>query len=579
MAYNIADLFEHAVDVVPDREALVIAGERRTFAQLEADANRFASHLAGLGVGPGEHVGIYGLNGVGWVVAMLGAFKRRAVPINVNYRYVEDELVYLFDNADLCTVVLDREFAPRMANVRDRLPQLRHVLHFDTPVGTAEALVEGIDPATVDEALAALGSVPWAEALAAGSPERDEAPRSPDDRYILYTGGTTGMPKGVVWRQQDVFMALGGGIDATTNEPVRTEYDLAEKAKATETPLRSLCLPPLMHGTAQWSVLRFLFDGSTSVLVRRFDPHAAWRMAAAERVNNLMITGDAMGRPLIEALDEIEGEGLDLSQLIVVASTAAVFTPTVKDRFLAKLPNRIVVDAIGSTEGGSSGMTMATPGAAMRGGPTVTPARDTVVLDDDLREMAPGTGIVGRIARKGNLPVGYYKDEAKTAATFVTGPNGVRYVVPGDMALYEADGTITLLGRGSGCVNTGGEKVFPEEVEGVLMGHPEVFDVLVVGVPDERWGQRVAAVVQPRHPGGVTLEELDAHCRGQLAGYKVPRQLTLVDAMVRSPSGKPDYPWARRAAMADAGLAEEAGGPAAAAPATPAPAEAEARTM
>jgi 3-oxocholest-4-en-26-oate---CoA ligase len=552
MAYNIADLFEHAVDAVPDRTALILGAESRTFAELEAEANRFAAHLAAQGVGAGDHVGSYGFNSIGWVIAMVGAFKRRAVPINVNYRYVEDELAYLFDNADLCAVVIDREFAPRVANVRRSLPLLRHVLHFDSPLGDDD------DPAEVEAALAALGSVPWDDALAAASPERDAAPRSPDDRYILYTGGTTGMPKGVMWRQQDVFMALGGGIDATTNEPVTSEFDLADKAKATEVPLRSLCLPPLMHGTAQWSVLRFLFDGSTSVLMRRFDPHAAWRVAAAEHVNNLMITGDAMGRPLVEALDDLDREDLDLSALFVIASTAAVFTPPVKDRMLATLPDRLVIDAIGSTETGSNGMTVVAPGTRMRGGPTVQPARDAVVVDDDLREMAPGTGQVGRLARKGNIPLGYYKDEAKTAATFVTGPDGQRFVIPGDMAMLEEDGTITLLGRGSGCVNTGGEKVFPEEVEGVLKAHPEVFDVLVVGVPDERWGQRVAAVVQSRHPGGVTLDELDSHCRGQLAGYKVPRQLTLVEAVVRSPSGKPDYPWARRVAVADAGLPTDA---------------------
>ena len=554
MAYNIADLFEHAVDAVPDRIALVAEGESRTFAELDAQANRFAAYLESLGVGVGDHVGIYGFNSVGWVEAMLGTFKRRAVPVNVNYRYVEDELAYLFDNADLCAVVVDQEFAPRVANVRPKLGGLRHVVHFDSPLG------DDADPDAVAVALAEIGSVPWAEALAAGSPERDGAPRSGDDRYMLYTGGTTGMPKGVVWRQADVFMALGGGIDATTNVPVETELDLAEKARATETPLRSLCLPPLMHGTAQWSVLRFLFDGSTSVLMRRFDPHRAWRVLAEQGANNLMITGDAMGRPLVEALDDLDDEALDLSSLFVVASTAAVFTPSVKDRFLARLPNILVVDAVGSTEGGSSGMTVASPGAAMRGGPTIDAARDTVVLDDDLRPMEPGTGVIGRIARKGNIPVGYYKDEAKTAATFVTGPDGVRYVVPGDMALLEADGTITLLGRGSGCVNTGGEKVFPEEVEGVLKSHPAVFDVLVVGVPDDRWGQRVAAGVQPRQPGGVTLEELDLHCRASLAGYKVPRQLTLVDAVVRSPAGKPDYPWARQVALADAGVTDVTAG-------------------
>jgi acyl-CoA synthetase (AMP-forming)/AMP-acid ligase II len=371
------------------------------------------------------------------------------------------------------------------------------------------------------------------------------------------------MPKGVVWRQQDVFMALGGGIDAYTNEPVTSETDLADKARATETPLRSLCLPPLMHGAAQWSVMRFLFDGSTTILARRFDAREAWRLVAAERINSFMVTGDAMGRPLIEALDELEGEDLDLSSLFVVASSAAVFSPAVKDRFLARFPDLILVDAIGSTETGSNGMATVAPGTEMRGGPTVRPGRDAVVLDDRHRELPPGSGELGRLARRGNIPLGYHKDEAKTRATFVTGPDGERYVLAGDMAIREADGTITLLGRGSECINTGGEKVFPEEIEGVLKAHPAVFDVLVVGVPDERWGQRVAAVVQPRHGREVTLDELDRHCRAHLAGYKVPRQVTVVAAVSRSPSGKPDYPWAQRLA------GEAAGTPRADAPAEP----------
>jgi 3-oxocholest-4-en-26-oate---CoA ligase len=560
MAYNIADLFEHAVDAVPDRPALSVDDERRTYRQLDDDANRFAHHLAAVGVGPGDHVGIYGANSIEWVEAMLAAFKLRAVPVNVNFRYVEDELRYLFDNADLGVVVVDRSLAHRVANIRNRVPGLHHVVVVDDPASLEPGSGSGSgDPAG---AAAALDAVGFGEALAGGSPDRDFGPRSADDRYILYTGGTTGMPKGVVWRQEDVFMALGGGIDAYTQELVSSETELADKARATETPLRSLCLPPLMHGAAQWAVMRFLFDGSTTVLARRFDAREAWRTIAREGINSTMITGDAMGRPLIEALDDLDREGLDLSSLFVVASSAAVFSPAVKDRFLARFPNLIVVDAIGSTETGSNGMTTVQPGTEMRGGPTVQPGRDAVVVDDELRELAPGAGIIGRLARRGNIPLEYYKDEPKTRETFVTGPTGVRYVLAGDMAVREADGTITLLGRGSGCINTGGEKVFPEEVEGVLKAHPQVFDALVVGVPDERWGQRVAAVVQPRDGRVVTLDDLDEHCRGHLAGYKVPRQLTVVDAISRSPSGKPDYPWAQRVAEAAVGASETSPSPA-----------------
>ena len=543
MAYNIADLFEHTVDAVADREVLVVGDERRTYRELEARANRLAHHLAAQGIGAGDHIGVYGSNSVEWVEAALAAYKVRAVPVNVNFRYVEDELRYLFDNADLKAVVYDRELAPRLAAVRPDLPLLRHLVHIDDGTG-----------ADVDDVVQRLGSVGFEEAMAGGSPERDFPPRSPDDHYVLYTGGTTGMPKGVVWRHEDVFFALGGGIDAYTNEPVADEWALAAKATAVEAPLRSLNLPPLMHGAAQWGFLRFAFEGNVVVMLRRFDPHEVWRTVERERINNVSITGDAMARPMIEALDDLGGpEALDLSSLFVLASTAAIFSPTVKDRYLDAFPNLLIVDAIGSSETGANGMRLVGKGDTQNtgGGPTVQAARDAVVLDEDLVELAPGTGKQGRLARRGNVPVAYYKDDAKSAATFVTGPSGARYALAGDMATLEADGTITLLGRGSQCINSGGEKIFPEEVEAALKAHPAVFDAVVVGVPDERWGQRVAAVVQARPGSAPTLQELDAHCRAHVAGYKVPRELHLVPEVARSPSGKPDYPWAGKIARGE----------------------------
>lgn len=543
MAYNIADLFEHTVDSVADREVLVVGSERRTYGQLEDRANRLAHHLAAQGIGPGDHIGVYGSNSVEWIEAALAAYKVRAVPVNVNYRYVEEELRYLFDNADLKAVVYDRELAPRLLAVRDALPLLRHVIH-----------VEDHSGADVDGALVALGSVGFEEAMASGSPERDFGPRSADDHYVLYTGGTTGMPKGVVWRHEDVFFALGGGIDAYTNERVASEWALAEKARDVASPMRSLNLPPLMHGAAQWGFLRFAFEGNVVVMLRRFDAHEVWRTIERERINNVSITGDAMARPMIEALDELGGpEALDLSSMFVLASTAAIFSPTVKDRYLDAFPNLLIVDAIGSSETGANGMRMVGKGDTQNkgGGPTVQAARDAVVLDEDHNEIAPGSGQAGRLARRGNVPIAYYKDPEKSAATFVTGPSGARYALAGDMAVLEADGTITLLGRGSQCINSGGEKIFPEEVEAALKAHPSVFDAIVVGVPDDRWGQRVAAVVQPRVGATPTLEELDAHCRGHVAGYKVPRELHLVAEVVRSPSGKPDYPWAGKVARGE----------------------------
>ncbi len=546
MAYNIADLFEHTVDSVADREVLVVGDERRSYGQLEARANRLAHHLADQGIGAGDHIGVYGANSVEWIEAALAAYKVRAVPVNVNFRYVAEELRYLFDNADLKAVVYDRELAPRLEAVRADLPLLQHLIHIDNPSAD--------DATDMTEVLERLGSVGFEDAMAAGSAERDFGPRSADDHYVLYTGGTTGMPKGVVWRHEDVFFALGGGIDAYTNERVADEWALANKAKAVESPLRSLTLPPLMHGAAQWGFLRFAFEGNLIVMLRRFDPHEVWRTVARERINSLSITGDAMARPMIEALDDLGGPtALDLTSMFVLASTAAIFSPTVKDRYLDTFPDLLIVDAIGSSETGSNGMRTVGKGDTQNkgGGPTVQAARDAVVLDEQLNELAPGSGQQGRLARRGNVPIAYYKDDQKSAETFVIGASGARYALAGDMAILEADGTITLLGRGSQCINSGGEKIFPEEVEAALKAHPSVFDAIVVGVPDDRWGQRVAAVVQPR-PGEIpTLEELSEHCRGHVAGYKVPKEVHLVDEVVRSPSGKPDYPWAARVARGE----------------------------
>ena len=543
MAYNIADLFEHTVDSVADREVLVVGEQRRTYAQLEARANQLAHHLLAQGIGPGDHVGVYGSNSVEWIEAALAAYKVRAVPVNVNFRYLEDELSYLFDNADVKAVIYDRGFAPRIAAVRASLPRLEHLIHIDDG-GTAD----------VADDLAALGSVPFEDAVASGSPERDFDPRSEDDHYVIYTGGTTGMPKGVVWRHEDVFYALGGGIDAYTNERVADEWTLATKARLVEAPLRSLNLPPLMHGAAQWGFLRFAFEGNLVVMLARFDAHEVWRTIEREGINTVGITGDAMARPMIEALQEMGGaDALDLSSMFVLASTAAIFSPTVKDQYLELFPNLMIIDAIGSSETGANGMRVVGKGDTQNtgGGPTVTAARDAVVLDDAFNEIPAGTGQPGRLARRGNVPIAYYKDPEKSAATFVVGPSGSRYALAGDLATLEADGTITLLGRGSQCINSGGEKIFPEEVESALKAHPAVFDAIVVGVPDERWGQRVTAVVQPRDGEAPTLEDLDAHCRSHVAGYKVPKELHLVAEVVRSPSGKPDYPWAGRVARGE----------------------------
>jgi acyl-CoA synthetase (AMP-forming)/AMP-acid ligase II len=534
MEFNLADLFENAVDHFGDREYIVAEGKRRTYAQMEERANRLAHHLLEQGVKPGDHVGIYAYNCVEWVETLWAVFKIRAVWVNINYRYVEDELRYIFDNADLVALVHQKEFAPRIAAVREKLPQLRH------------AIV--MDEATPDE-LGGLDSVPYEEALAAASPERDFAPRSPDDIYILYTGGTTGMPKGVVWRQEDVFFALGGGIDPVTNSRVDLPDEMVQKGLANAGQITMMPLAPLMHGATQWGVMSGSFVGNKVVLVAKFDPRQVFELVGQEGVNAIMITGDAMARPMLEALGDAVST-YDLSSWVALSSTAALFSPSVKDEFLRRFPNMIVTEAIGASESGSNGYTMVEAGkTAMKGGPTVRAIRDTVVIDDEFNPIEAGSGKVGRLARKGNIPLEYYKDPEKTAATFVTGPDGTRYSVPGDSATVEADGTITLLGRGSVSINSGGEKIFPEEVEGAVKSHPDVYDVIVVGVPDERWGSRVTAVVEPRPGAKPTLDDIQVHCRTKIAGYKVPRELHLVDKIERSPSGKPDYRWAKDIAM------------------------------
>ncbi len=529
MAFNIADLFEYATDAVPDRLAVVVDDERRTFAQLDSRASQFAHHLLSSGVTAGDHVGIHALNSVEWVESMLGCYKARAVPINVNFRYVEDELRYLYDNADLVAVVHDRDFAPRIAAIRDEIETLRHLVMIEDDSG---ADISGLD------------AVPYEEAMADESAERDFEPRSGDDTYILYTGGTTGMPKGVMWRQEDVIFALGGGIDALTGHRATHDHELAERAAAAEGQLVFLAPAPLMHGASQWAVMGQGFVGNATVLMARFSAAALWNLVESERVNSVLITGDAMGRPMIEYLEQ--HPELDVSSVVSLSSTAAVFSPAVKDRFLDRLPDLILTDSIGSSESGFNGIKMVTKGdtAMSAGGPTVDAGPDVVLLDENLELIPPDSDAVGHIGRGGNIPLGYYRDPEKTAATFITADDGQRYSMPGDFARWADPGKITLMGRGSISINSGGEKIFPEEVEHALKAHDAVYDCVVVGQSDQQWGQRVSAVVQFRPGADVPLEELQGHARTLIAGYKVPRELHAVEEIRRSPAGKPDYRWA-----------------------------------
>jgi 3-oxocholest-4-en-26-oate---CoA ligase len=508
LQFNLADLFESVVEVVGDREALVVGDRRLTYAQLDERANRLANHLAGLGVGAGDHIGLQLINGVEYVEGILAALKVRAVPINVNYRYVADELRYLYDNADLVALLVNAEFADRVEPARPAA--LKHVMVVD------------------DE---------YEDALAASSASRPAVNRSGDDLYIIYTGGTTGMPKGVMWRHEDLFYAgLGGGNPQ--GEPVEKPEEVAVNAAARDQ-MVMFAAPPLMHGAAQLGTFISFNWGQKVVLMPKYDGAGALELIEREKVNTVSLVGDAMARPLAEALDGTR----DLSSWFAMSSAGAILSDAVKAQFTEHLPNLMILDSFGATETGFQGSGAA--GSSPDKGLRFAMNDETIVVDDDLQPVAAGSGIVGKIARRGHVPLGYYNDAEKTAATFFE-RDGVRWVVPGDMAEVEADGSIRVYGRGSVSINSGGEKIFPEEVEAALKAHPAVFDAVVVGVPDEKWGQAVAAVVKVRDGHDTpSLADLDAHCRQRIAGYKVPRKVAVVDEMVRSPAGKADYGWAR----------------------------------
>ncbi|KRA34635.1 acyl-CoA synthetase [Streptomyces sp. Root63] len=534
MEYNLADLFESVVDAVPDREALLYvdhpgtgAERRLTYAELDAAANRIAHHLIDAGIRPGEHLGLHLYNGVEYLQTVLGALKARIVPVNVNYRYVEEELVYLYRDADLAALVFDGEFDERVAAAAPQAPGLRHLVR----VGPAPA------------APPAVPVVPFTEAERSGGSGRGFAPRSADDQFIIYTGGTTGMPKGVMWRQEDLFFSgLGGG--APTGEPVKAPQELAERVAAGGDGITFFPTPPLMHGTSTLTAFIGFNFGQRVVVHRKFVPAEVLRTIEKEKVTSVSLVGDAMLRPLIDCLNG-PLRGTDCSSLFSVSSSGAIMSDSVRAEFQALVPTVMLLNNFGSSESGFNGTATADSGPE-RGFRVQVNARTAVVDPVTYEPVAPGEP--GRIAQRGHVPLGYYNDPAKTADTFFR-RGEERWVLLGDMATVDADGIVTVLGRGSQCINTGGEKVYPEEVEQALKSHPDVYDALVAGVPDERWGNRVAAVIQLRENAqALTLDAVQAHCRTRLAGYKIPRALVLADRIQRSPSGKADYRWAKAVA-------------------------------
>ncbi|MDP9182831.1 MAG: acyl-CoA synthetase [Actinomycetota bacterium] len=531
MQFNMADMFEDVVDHVPDREALYAEGRRLTFRQLDERANRLAHHFQAQGIEPGDHVGCHMMNGTEYLETMLALFKIRAVPINVNFRYVEEELRYLYNDADLVGVVYDTEFADRVTTVLPKSPKVRTLVHVGPEEGCS--LPEG--------------SVEFEAALATQSAGRDGFPeRSPDDLFIIYTGGTTGMPKGVMWRHEDLFFAgMGGGYPA--GEPLEKPSDAGPRALA-NTPMVSFPSPPLMHGAAELGSFINFFGGGKVCLVRRYTGDAALAMVEQEKCNTLTIVGDAMAVPLIEALDK---RSYDLSSLFALASAGALLSQSTRDELVRRIPQLYINDSFGSSETGYNGSIK--PGTDASQGLKFQVNPRTAVFDDDDKPVVPGSGVVGRVAQKGHIPLGYYNDPEKTAKTFRE-IDGVRWVFPGDMAMIEQDGTMHFLGRGSICINSGGEKIYPEEVESALKSHPALVDAVVAGIPDERWGQRVAAVLQV-HEGesAPTQQDIEDHLATLIARYKMPKFVHTVDTIVRSPAGKADYQWATKVLSEAAG--------------------------
>ena len=539
MALNIADLFEHAVDAAPDNRAVMIGDRVVSYAELETEANKLAHFLSSRGVGEGDHVGIYAKNSIEHVVAVLAIVKIRAVNINVNYRYVENELNYLFDNAEMVALIHERSYAPLVAACAPKHERLH----------TFVALPDVTDPDN-DSDVSSFAGVLLADALEGQSAERDFEERSADDLHIIYTGGTTGFPKGVMWRHEDFWRVLGGGIDFYTGEPLE-EYDQSKQAN--DPRMVTFPLSPLMHGGAQAGLLMHLFAGHLTILEPKFDAVRTWEIIEREGVQLIFMTGDAMARPLIEEFERKASTGTpyDASSLFAVSSSAAVFSASVKERWMAAFPDTVFTDSVGASETGFQGMGLQDKNHISTDGPVVGLGPSSVVIDDDnhVLDLEKNVGAVGRLGRGGSVPIGYFNDPEKSARTFLE-IDGERYSVPGDYARIEPDNKVTLLGRGSNCINTGGEKVFPEEVEMAIKAHPAVYDVLVVGVPDERYGQSVTAVIQPREEAQVELDDLRDFLRTSLSGYKLPRAMTLVAEIPRNATGKAQYPKAKELALA-----------------------------
>jgi fatty-acyl-CoA synthase len=541
MDFNLADVYEAVADAIPDDDAIIWGDRRWTYRELDERANALANVLAGAGHGARrsraglgghethqDHLAVYLYNGNEYLESMLGAFKARVAPFNVNYRYVEEELLYLLDSCQANAIVFDSRFADTLAAVLPELPELRTLIQ----VGDGPLLE---------------GAVAYEDVLATASTLAPSVERSPDDLYILCTGGTTGMPKGVLWRQADIFMGSMGGRDLSTGTEKGSLEEIVDAAKNSGG-AKVLPAPPFMHGAAQWVAFSG-FNGGSSIVIQddvvRLDPADVWRTVDREGVNVLLIVGDAFGRPLVEELEHGDHDG---SSLLAVVSGGAPLNSTLKDRFLAALPSVMILDAVGASETGSQMSHVSAAGAKSSTG-RFTPGPSAAVVSADLSTvLEPGHEGDGWLAQKGRVPLGYLGDADKTERTFPV-IDGTRYAVPGDRARLTAEGEIELFGRDSVTINSGGEKIFAEEVEQALAHHPDVFDVVVAGRPSDQWGNEVIAIVQLRD--GVTPDEqaLRDEAAAHVARFKLPKAFVFVDSVMRSPAGKADYRWAKEQAL------------------------------
>ncbi|RAR53362.1 fatty-acyl-CoA synthase [Paraburkholderia unamae] len=530
--FNLADLLEIVTARVPERAAFVCGPQRLTYAQLDERATRVASGLRSRGIRRGDHVGIALYNSAEYLETLFACCKIGAVPVNVNYRYVASELEYLFSTLDFKALVYGEAFGEEVLKAAANVPALKVLLCVGSgaPEGRAEHY------ATLREQ---------------GSPTLDDPERSGDDLYMLCTGGTTGMPKGVMWPQRAIFMgALGGGGMYLGCPPVETPEALGELI-ARQPYLTVLAAAPMMHGAAMWFSLISLFAGHTIVVNDEtgFDPAHIWDVVVRDGVNVVSVVGDAMALPLIQALEAAPARW-DLGKLMVFGNGGAVFSDHLQARLKALVPHIALNNGLGSSEVGVVG-----GGAkpASGDGFMVLAARPDLALVDDAQRIVSGAGAEGVLARSGHTPIGYYGDPVKSAEVFVT-IDGKLWVLSGDRARMDEAGNFVMLGRGSQCINTGGEKVFPEEVEEAARRYGAVQDVLVVGMPDERWGQRVAAVIELSPGAEFDAQEFDSVCRARLSGYKMPRAVFLADRIRRSPAGKADYRWARDYAAQNASV-------------------------